>query len=131
MIDASKHPVCSSCITQQQSVCHTLLRQHALHVGMPDPAAAAAVTAAGAGCVHWLPIPICFTTFSSAAVRCALLQLQVWKATVYLTPLLGGYLADAGGKECCISLQKPLLLYSVITLYLPPVTYLQGGGLPG
>lgn len=23
------------------------------------------------------------------------IQLQVWKATVYLTPLLGGYLADA------------------------------------
>lgn len=26
---------------------------------------------------------------------CVLLQLQVWKATVYLTPVLGGYLADA------------------------------------
>lgn len=40
--------------------------------------------------------PSCCLPFvlKSRAGRCPL-QLQVWKATVYLTPLLGAYLADA------------------------------------
>jgi hypothetical protein len=36
----------------------------------------------------------------SAARSRLVLQLQVWKATVYLTPLMGGYLADAGEGSC-------------------------------
>jgi dipeptide/tripeptide permease len=40
----------------------------------------------------------CCSAAAAAAACCTAssLQLQVWKATVYLTPLLGGYLADAG-----------------------------------
>jgi hypothetical protein len=49
-----------------------------------DSSAAAAAAAAAA------------VAAAAAAYLFALLQLQVWKATVYLTPLLGGYLADAG-----------------------------------
>ncbi len=45
-------------------------------------------------CTTWLLTLLCLCWFRMSCQPLCV-QLQVWKATVYLTPLIGGYLADA------------------------------------